>query len=190
MVADRSTEDSILGVTPRYPHIMNYMAPPNSFHDPSSLAYSGPQPGLDHSTQIRSEKLASTSSIPVTVNQSAPELSSDDEQGTLVPETITKPKRSKQQPTPATKTGGKSRTKVDSSTKPKVAKGGRSQGSRNFQSLETGKLLSIIAKLLPIGGNSWQAVAKEYNEWSAKHQFKERDKKSLKQKFDMVRHLA
>src|SRR6266550_5792021 len=164
---------------------MNYhMAPPNSFHGSSGLAYSGPQP-LDQSVHApTSPQLAPTiwpiPSIPV--NQSVPELSSGDKQDI----TESKPKKPRQQ---ATKRGGKSRSKVDAG-KPKLAKGGRSHGSHNFQALETDKLLYIIGKHLPIGGDSWQAVATQYNKWAVKNDFKERDKKSLKQKFDMVWHLV
>lgn len=183
---DHSTEDSILNMTPRYPHIMNYMAPLDSFHGPSGLAYSsGQQPALDRSVHAPTPPQLATTPIPV--KQSMLEPSSDDEQDA----TESKPKKARQ---PAAKRGDKSRTKVDAAssqaTKPKLAKGGRSQGSRNFQALETEKLLSIIGKRLPIGGDSWQAVAKQYNEWAAKNEFKEHDKKSLKQKFDTVWHLV
>ncbi len=110
------------------------------------------------------------------------QLGSDDEQFGLATEPEPKPKKSKQKPTKAN--GGKTR-KGDAA---KAKAGGRPQGSRNFQAPETQMLLRIIEERVPIGGDSWQAVAAHYNSWARTNEFKERDKKSLKQKFDTVWH--
>ncbi|KAF8332544.1 hypothetical protein F5887DRAFT_1080689 [Amanita rubescens] len=193
----RSNEDNILSVT-RYPHpSINYgMAPtPPPFHNPPSTLG---QPGTDHPSiharhpHIRSQ-LATADSITSTVNQSNTMQSDDEPFGMSFRDVESKPKKSKQ--ATVTKADGKNRkteakaalssTKAKSNQKAQ-SHGGRAHGSRNFQTAETTMLLSLIQEHLPIGGRSWEVIAAIYNKWAAKEQFKERDKKSLKQKFDAL----
>jgi hypothetical protein len=154
---------------------MNYNPP---FHDASSLPHSPaiPQPSMAQSmypsATIRSH--VATSSI-------NPSLGSDDEQ-------VAEPKLKKSKPKP-TKASGKTQ-KGETASSLKAKPGGCPVGSRNFQPPETQMLLGIVEDHLPIGGDSWQAVASCYNSWAQPNGFKEQDKKSLKQKFDAVRHYS
>ncbi|KAF8340836.1 hypothetical protein F5887DRAFT_1076965 [Amanita rubescens] len=177
MVAQH-TEDEFFSMNPRYPHLGNMNYNPPAFHDPSSLPHSPvPQPAMDQSV-YSSTGSTIRSHIATSINNQLP-LGSDDEQFGLATEPEPKPKKSKQKPT---KASGK--TRKGDATKAKA--GGRPQGSRNFQAPETQMLLRIIEDRVPIGGDSWQVVAAHYNSWARTNEFKERDKKSLKQKFDTL----
>lgn len=79
---------------------------------------------------------------------------------------------------------GKPKEKAPDVPKPR---GGRAVGSVNFGADEMAMLVEIVEQHLPIGGHGWDEVLREYNAWAKKEGFRERDQRSLKQKFDKVR---
>ena len=69
---------------------------------------------------------------------------------------------------------------------PSKPRGGRQQGVTNFGGPETQELVRVVAKWLPIGLNGWTAAQEEYNQFAKKNNLRERDCRSLRQKFDKV----
>ena len=64
--------------------------------------------------------------------------------------------------------------------------GGCQHGATNFTEIATMELLKIVDKFLPIGGDGWNAVQKEYNKFAKMNGQPECDSRSLRQKFDKV----
>jgi hypothetical protein len=65
-------------------------------------------------------------------------------------------------------------------------RGGRQTGSRNYTATENTRLLDLVEKYRPIGQLYWDKVAQEFNERARELQTFQRDKESLKHKFQSV----
>ncbi|KAF9564959.1 hypothetical protein CPC08DRAFT_720771 [Agrocybe pediades] len=68
------------------------------------------------------------------------------------------------------------------------ARGGRSEGSRNFSEKEMRKIVDLVTEIKPIGGNMWEELEKQYNAWGKKLKkpVATRDWRSLRNKFDQI----
>ncbi|KAF8816485.1 hypothetical protein BYT27DRAFT_7049351, partial [Phlegmacium glaucopus] len=60
------------------------------------------------------------------------------------------------------------------------------EGARNFSIPDQVVLVKIVGLRCPIGQNGWEAVTKEYNEYAKNNGSMERDRVSIKHKFDLV----
>ncbi|KAF9058002.1 hypothetical protein BJ165DRAFT_99254 [Panaeolus papilionaceus] len=68
--------------------------------------------------------------------------------------------------------------------------GGRATGSTNFTDDDVTHLLELVEKLLPIGGDGWEALTTTFNTWAVSKKRPERDNQSLKNKFDRLVNAA
>lgn len=65
-------------------------------------------------------------------------------------------------------------------------KGGCSQGSENFSERDLDVLNQYVEALLPVGMNSWDAVAFRYNKWARVNGCMERTRDAIRQRFYKV----
>ena len=71
----------------------------------------------------------------------------------------------------------------------KSNRGGRGQGSKNYNSSELDFLLTCVEEVLPLGQQHWAEVANKYETWRKVQDETYRDIDSLKMKFDKLSRL-
>ncbi|KAJ7122050.1 hypothetical protein C8R43DRAFT_1136322 [Mycena crocata] len=67
-----------------------------------------------------------------------------------------------------------------------ATKHGRPQGSSNFTTANTGKLLDLVEKYLPVGEKGWKKIKAKFAKWARKNGRPERGGQSLENKYKQL----